>query len=66
MTRFNFLGDINHLLISLGFFLESSLPQADLSVRGAVRATVTLAGGLGGLLAVVIVMVTAQIHSGVV
>ncbi len=66
MIRFNFLGDINHLLISLGFFLESSLPQAYLSVRGHVRAKVTLAGGLGGLIAVVIVMVTAQIRSEVV
>ncbi|MDA9722104.1 hypothetical protein N9U55_02340 [Luminiphilus sp.] len=62
MRRFKFLGDINHLLISLSFFLVSSLPQAYLNVRGHVRAKVTLAGGPGRLIAVVIVMVTAQIH----
>ena len=41
-----------------------SLLQDYLNVRGHVWGDVRLAGGPGGLTAVVIVMVTAQIHQG--
>ena len=62
MSRLNLSNKVISRGISLGLH-PLSLPQDYLNVRGHVSANVRLAGkGRGGLTAVVIVIVTAQIH----